>query len=151
MAKKLSFNISSPILYILIGALVAWQGAGVIDWAIWVIGILFVAMAILDVLSKRMSSAVTNGIIGAAILILGGLLKDIALTVVGVLIAIRGVMDLLEVLKRKRKNALMLVLPIITIVIGVGFAFGGLLHDIIRIVGIFLIIDGALALFNAKK
>ena len=151
MAKKLNINISSPVLYILIGLLVAILGAGIIDWGIYIVGVLFLVMAVLDLVGKRMSSAITNAIIGAAILVLGPIVKDFAIVVLGILIAIRGVMDLLEVLKRSKRNALQLILPIITIVVGVGLAFGGLLHDIIRVVGVLLIIDGALELFSAKK
>jgi hypothetical protein len=135
----------------LIGALFTIFGAGVIGWAVWVIGILFVIMAVLDVLAKRMSSAITNGIIGALILVVGGLFTQIALLVVGILIAIRGIMDLLEVLKRKNNRVFDLILPVLTIVIGGGLAFGDILGDIIKIVGVLLIVDGLLVLFNSKK
>ena len=100
MAKKLNINISSPMFYILIGILTVILGGGIIDWGIWIAGALFIVMAVLDFLGKRMNSAIVNGIIGAAILVLGGLVAKFAIVVLGILIAIRGVMDLLEVLKR---------------------------------------------------
>ena len=153
MAKNfnINVNISSPVFYILIGLLTVILGQGIIGWAIWIAGALFIVMAVLDFLGKRMNGAIINGIIGAAILVFGGLVAEFAITVLGILIAIRGVMDLLEVLKREHRNSLQLILPIITIVIGVGFAFGSLLNDLIRVIGVLLIVDGVLELLKVKK
>ena len=151
MLKKTGLNISSPILYIVLGALLVIFRSQMLNWAMTIAGIFFVVMGALDLKKKKNSSGIINLVIGIAILGLGWTMLQLVLLVLGVLIAIKGVIELLEVLKRTRRNALQLVSPILTIVIGIALAFGDALGDLIAIVGILLIADGLLSLFSSRK
>lgn len=150
MAKKSKLNLSSPLLYIILGALLAIFGQGILGWAIYVVGVCFIVMGIVDVIGKRMTSAIVNIIIGIVIIALAKVI-NIIFPILGILVAIKGVMDLLEVMKRSRKSILAILVPVLTIVVGVGIAFGGLLGDVLRIVGVLLIIDGVLGFLGLKK
>ena len=151
MLKKTGLNFSSPILYIVLGALLVIFRSQMLNWAMTIAGIFFVVMGILDITKKKISSGAINLIIGIAILVLGWTMLQIVLLVLGVLLAIKGVMELLDVLKRRNKNALQLVSPILTIVIGIALAFGDALGDLIAIIGVLLIADGLLSLLGSKK
>ena len=122
-----------------------------LSWAMTLAGIAFVVMGVLDIINKRSKSGVLNIALGVIILVVGWTILNIVLLVLGVLIAAKGVMDLIEVLKRKKRNALKVILAALTIALGVALALGDLLGNLIWIVGLFLVIDGALGLLGAKK
>lgn len=150
MAKKTNDKLSSPVLYIALGVLLAIFRSAIIDWGIYLVGLFFVISGIVDIVKKRTSSGVVNLVIGIVLMVLGGMFKKIVLIALGVMLIVRGALDLAAVLKRKKKNALMLVLPILTIVMGVALGFGGGLDTIILVVGILLIVDGVLGLVGNK-
>ena len=151
MAKKKNSELFSALLYILIGAILAIFKAGVLDWAIFVVGAIFIVSGILEVVKKNYASGAISLIIGIAILVLGGFLKEIVFLVLGILIAIKGFVALIEAFKAKKKNALSVVFPVLTIVLGVLLAFGNLVSTLILIVGILLVIDGVIGLIGAVK
>ncbi len=150
MAKK-RINISSPVLYLILGILLMIFKMQMLSWAMTLAGIAFVIMGVLDIINKRTKSGIFNIALGVIILVVGWTILNIVLLVLGVLIAAKGVMDLIEVLKRKKRNALKVILAALTIALGVALALGDLLGNLIWIVGLFLVIDGALGLLGAKK
>ena len=150
MAKK-TINISSPILYLILGILLMIFKMQMLSWAMTLAGIAFVVMGVLDIINKRTKSGILNIALGVIILVVGWTILNIVLLVLGVLIAAKGVMDLVEILKRKKRSALKVILAALTIALGVALALGDLLGNLIWIVGLFLVIDGALGLLGAKK
>ena len=82
---------------------------------------------------------------------LGWLAATIVLLVLGILIAVKGVVALINVLKKKRPNALELVFPILSIVVGIMLAFGNGLDIMILIVGILLTVDGIIGLVASLR
>ena len=150
MAKK-TINISSPVLYLILGILLMIFKMQMLSWAMTLAGIAFVVMGVLDIINKRTKSGIFNIALGVIILVVGWTILNVVLLVLGVLIAAKGVMDLIEVLKRKKRNALKVILAALTIALGVALALGDLLGNLIWIVGLFLVIDGALGLLGAKK
>lgn len=151
MAKKKNPELFSALLYILIGILLAIFKEGVLDWAIFLLGAIFVVSGILEVVKKNYLGGAVSLIIGIAILILGGFLKDIVFLVLGILIAVKGAVSLIGALKAKNKNALSIVFPLLTIALGILLAFGNLVGAVIFIVGILLVIDGVIGLAGALK
>ena len=151
MATKKNPELFSALLYILIGTLLAIFKEGVLDWAIFVIGAIFIVSGILEVVKKNYFGGAVSLIIGIAILILGGYLKDIVFLVLGILIAVKGLVSLFNALKAKNKNALSIVFPVLTIALGILLAFGNLVGALIFIAGILLIIDGVIGLAGALK
>lgn len=153
MAKKKSVSISSPVLYIVLGALLAVFRSSMLNWAMTLAGIFFIVMGIVDLTKKKTLGGIINLVIGIAILVLGWVITNIVLLVLGILIAVKGLMELVEVLKLKKKKRtfLKLIFPIITIIVGLALAFGNALDYMILAVGVILIIDGILGLVGAKK
>ena len=150
MAKKQSLSISSPLLYIILGALLVLFKDQMLGWAMTIAGIFFIVMGVLDVLKKNLSSGIVNLFIGVAIIAAGWLIAGVVLLVLGLFIAFRGVMDLLAVLKLKSKGLMKFLSPVLTIIVGLALAFGNGVGIIITVVGVLLILDGVLALLGRK-
>ena len=151
MATKKKSELFSALLYIVIGVLLAIFKQGVLDWAIFLVGAIFIVSGILEVVKKNYTGGAISLIIGIAILILGGFLKDIVFLVLGILIAVKGFVSLVDALKAKNKNALSIVFPVLTIAFGILLAFGNLVGSVIFIAGILLVIDGVIGLVGAIK
>ena len=151
MATKKNSELFSSLLYIAIGILLAIYQDRIIDWAIFVVGAIFIVFGILDVIKKNYTGGAISLIIGIAIILLGGLFKDIVFTVLGILIAVKGIVALIDAFKKSNKNALDLVFPVLTTVVGLLLAFGNGVDIMILIVGILLAIDGVIGLIGAMK
>lgn len=153
MAKKM--NISSglftSILYIIIGALLVIFRGETLNWAMTIAGAIFVICGVLELIKKNYISGAVSLVIGIAILVLGWTLAGIVLLVLGVLIAIKGVVELLPLLKQKKPDIKALIVPVVTIVVGLLLAFGNGLEILIIITGALLIIDGGLGLLAHVK
>ena len=151
MAKKSNNELISALLYIILGVLLIVFKGATIGWAMTIAGIFFIVSGILDVARKNMTGGAVSLIIGIAILVLGWLAAQIVLLVLGVLIAIKGVLALVDVFKKSRKNALDIVFPVLTVVIGLAIAFGHGVDIILVVCGVLLAIDGVLGLLAALK
>ena len=106
---------------------------------------------VLDIIKQNWTGGAVSLIIGIAILVLGWVAAQIVLLVLGILIAVKGVVALLNAFKKKGANALEIVFPILTVVIGVMLAFGNGLDIMILIAGCLLAIDGVLGLIGSLK
>ena len=113
------------------------------------IGAIFVISGALDLAKQNYTSGTVSLVIGLAILVLGWAAAQIVLLVLGVLIAVKGFFALVDVLQRKRKNALAVLFPILTIAVGLMLAFGNGLDIVILVTGILLTVDGILGLAAA--
>lgn len=151
MATKKKSELFSALLYIVIGVLLAIFKEGVLDWAIFLVGAIFIISGILEVAKKNYTGGAISLIIGIAILILGGFLKNIVFLVLGILIAVKGCVSLIDALKAKKKNALSIVFPVLTVALGILIAFGNFVGTVIFIAGILLAIDGVIGLIGAMK
>lgn len=151
MVKKVKNELFASLLYIVIGVLLAIFRSQTLEWAMTVAGIFFVVSGVLDLVRRNWTGGAISLLIGIAILVLGWLATQIVLLVLGILIACKGVIALIDVFKKSKKNALEIVFPILTVVLGVMLAFGNGLNIMILIVGILLAIDGVLGLLGALK
>lgn len=151
MAKKTNSELFSALLYILVGVLLMVFRSQTLGWAMTIAGVIFLVSGILDLVKKNWTGGAVSMIIGIAILALGWLAATIVLLVLGILIAVKGVVALLEVFKKKKMNALDIVFPALTVVVGVMLAFGRGLDIMILIVGALLAIDGVLGLIGSLK
>ena len=153
MAKRKTSNsaLATSLLYIIIGVLLIVFRSQTLGWAITVAGAVFVAFGIVDLLRRNYTSGAINLAIGIAILVLGRLAAQVVLLVMGILIAVKGLVALIEALNRKRKNLMLILFAIFSIVVGLMLAFGNGFDIMVLIVGILLTIDGVLGLFSAMK
>lgn len=141
----------SSILYIIVGVVLAIFQTETLGWAMTIAGCFFIISGVLDLIKKNWAGGAVSLVIGIAILVLGWLAVTIVLLVLGILIALKGIVALIEVFKKDKKNALELIFPILTIVLGLLLAFGNAVGIIILIVGILLAVDGLLGLLGALK
>ena len=151
MAKKNNSELFSSLLYIIIGVLLVIFRSQTLNWAMTIAGIIFIVSGVLDLIKKNWTGGAVSLIIGIAILVLGWLATTIVLLVLGILIAVKGIVALIDVFKKSKKNALEIVFPILSIVVGLMLAFGNALDIMILIVGILLAIDGVIGFIGALK
>lgn len=151
MAKKTNSELFSSLLYIIIGVLLVIFRSQTLGWAMTIAGIIFIVSGVLDLIKKNWAGGAVSLIIGIAILVLGWLATAIVLLVLGILIAIKGIVALINVFKKSEKNALEIVFPILSVVVGVMLAFGNGLDVMIIIVGVLLAIDGVIGLIGSLK
>jgi uncharacterized membrane protein HdeD (DUF308 family) len=149
--KKQNTELFSSLLYIIIGVLLVVFRSQTLNWAMTIIGAFFVISGALDLIKQNYAGGAVRLAIGIAILVLGWLATQIVLLVLGILIAVKGFFALLAVLKKNKKNALQIVYPVLSIVIGVMLAFGNGLDIMIVIVGVLLAIDGVIGLMGSLK
>ena len=151
MAKKKNSELFSSLLYIIIGVLLVVFRSQTLGWAMTIAGIVFIVSGALDLIKKNWTGGAVSLVIGIAILVLGWTAAQIVLLVLGVLIAVKGVVALLDVLKKNKKNALEIVYPVLSVVVGILLAFGNGLDIMLIIVGVLLASDGALGLVGSLK
>ena len=151
MKNKINSELFSSILYIVVGVLLAIFKSQTLGWAMTFVGVFFVVCGALELVKRNWTGGAISLGIGIAILVLGWLAAQIVLLVLGILIAVKGVMALLDALKKENKNALEIVFPILTVVVGLTLAFGNGFDILIAIIGVLLTIDGVLGLIGALK
>ena len=151
MAKKTNNELFSSILYIVIGVLLIVFKAETLNWIMTAAGIIFIVSGVLDLVKKNFAGGAISLIIGIAILVLGWLATKIVLLVLGILIAIKGIIAFIEVLKKSKKNALEVLFPILSVVVGLMLAFGNALSIMVLIVGVLLTVDGIIGLIGSIK
>ena len=88
MAKKSNSNVSSALLYIVIGILLIVFRSQTLNWAMTAVGAFFVISGILDIAKKNTFGGFVSIVIGIAILVLGWTATHIVLLVLGVLMAV---------------------------------------------------------------
>ena len=151
MTKKSNSELFSSILYIIIGILLVIFRSETLNWAMTIAGIVFLISGILDLVKKNWAGGAVSLIIGLAILILGWAATQIVLLVLGILIAVKGIVALINVLKKGAGNALEVIYPILSVVVGLMLAFGNGLDVMIIIVGVLLAVDGVIGLVGSMK
>jgi uncharacterized membrane protein HdeD (DUF308 family) len=150
MAKKSTSELSSSLLYVVIGVLLMVFRSQTLGWAMTVIGALFVISGIIDLIRFNWAGGAVSLIIGISILVLGWTATKIVLLVLGILIALKGLTTLISALfTKRRKNIFMILFAIVSIVIGVMLAFGNGLDVLIIVAGALLTIDGIFGLIGS--
>ena len=151
MSKKIDSNLFSAILYILIGVLLVVFRSQTISWAMTIAGVVFIVSGILEIVKKNYTGGAVSLVIGIAILVLGWIATTIVLLVLGILIALKGVVALINELKKKQVTVLGVLFPALTVIVGLGLAFGNALDIILVICGVILALDGVLGLIEATQ
>lgn len=152
MKKKIDSTLFTSILYIVVGVLLAIFRDKVLGWALFGIAAFFIVSGVLELIKKNWVGGGISIGIGVAIIVLNSIVSIvwIVLLVLGVLIAFKGLAALINAIKYDT-TALNLLFPILTIIAGIGLAFGGFASILILIVGIFLAVNGIIGLIGALK
>ena len=151
MLKKLDPKLSTPILYIIVGALLIIFKKDLIGVAMSIIGAFFIATGVIDIIKKNYTNGGISLAIGIAIIVLGWVAAAIVLLVLGILLAVKGIVPLIELIKKDDKKPIDFIVPGITVIAGLAIAFGNGVDIILVIGGVILAADGALALYGELK
>lgn len=151
-SKKFNSNLTSALMYIILGVLFCVFKATVIDWLMTVAGILFIVFGVLDLVKGATTSGVINVAIGAVILIGGWFFLNVVLLVFGILLAVKGTIALINSLKALNKSFLDILFSALTIVVGVMLIASkwALVDWFFIVMGVMFIIDGVLELLGKK-
>lgn len=148
--NKISTNLITAILTVVLGIMLLLFKDTVIDIAMTVIGVGLIVWAVFDFLDKNPSSAIVKAIVGVVIIVLGWLITDIVLYVLAGILLAYAVYEIYLLIKAKRKTWEAFVQPILFAVIAVLFFLKGFDWSFI-VAGVILIIQGAVALFDCIK
>lgn len=155
--KKIRGNeIITAVALIVIGALFMIYKSEIISIAMSLIGVTLIVLGVLDIVRKNTMSGIVKMVFGALVLAAGWLFVTLALYILGACLLVAGIGQLYRLSKIKVKKitlpyAMHFVQPIIYILVAVCLFFnqGGALSWVFTVSGIFLIIDGIVALIGA--
>lgn len=155
--KRIRGNeIAVAIAMIVIGVLFMIYKSEVISIAMSLIGITLVVVGVIDVIRKNMMMGVIKIVFGALVLMAGWLFITLALYILGACLLVAGVGQLYQMSKIKVKKltlpyVVQFVQPVIYILVAICLFFnqGGALSWVFTVSGLFLIIDGIVALIGA--
>lgn len=154
MASKNKFNtnLTSALMYIIIGALFCIFKASVLGWLLTIAGVLFIVFGVIDLTKGGTTSGIINIAIGAVILLGGWFFVEVVLIVFGILLSIKGAVALANALKALNKSVFDIVFSALTLVVGIMLIVSKwAMFDIFFVImGLTFIIDGVLELFGAK-
>lgn len=155
--KKIRGNeIFMAVALVVIGALFMIYKSEVISIAMSLIGVTLLVLGVVDVVKKLVMSGVIKLVFGVLVLSAGWLFISLALYILGACLLVAGIGQLYQLSKIKVKKitlpyAMHFAQPIIYILIAICLFFnqGGALSWVFTVSGLFLIIDGIIALIGA--
>lgn len=156
MKKKIGNDLITAVALIVIGALFIIYKSEIISIAMSIIGVTLIVLGIVDAVRKFVVSGVVKIAFGLLVLVAGWLFITLALYILGAFLLIAGITELYKLTKVKIKKmslpvAMHIAQPIIYILVAICLFFnqGGALSWVFTVSGIFLIIDGIVALIGA--
>ena len=137
--------LTTAIIYITLGVLFCIFRQDVVSWGMLVFGALLIVKGVLDCVNTKSPIGTLPIVIGALLVILRFVLPNFIVQVFGICLAISGFMQLLN---GSAKKLIPLINCIITLVAGILLVVfsGEALSTVFLISGIFLIVNGVLAL-----
>lgn len=165
MAKKKKIKLTgNPLLegifLILVGILFLVLGTDyIIKVTMTVFGVALLVLAVLDLLDHQVLPGIIKLVFGVVVIVFGLALVDVAMIVLAAVILIWGIYELYAKLRIHLRGSntlntiLLYISPILDILLGLLLLFnrGSAMTVISVIVGILLIVDGAMLLINGLK
>ena len=150
-AKRTKAETRSLVLalaYIVIGILFCVKQGAVLNWIMWIAGILFIAQGIVDIIYRNTVPGIVEIVLGVAILYFGIALLNVAVLVLGIVLIVYSIANLF----RYHQSFFTILVNILTALIGALLvANQWVAYNWLFIVrGVALIINGTLTLFNKK-
>ena len=87
--KKVSNNVIAAILYILLGVLFIVFKAGMLNWLMTIVGIVFIALGVYNIIQRRLTNGIIEAVIGVVVILGGWLFVEIVLIVLGALLVVK--------------------------------------------------------------
>ena len=156
MKKNRGNEIFVAVALIAIGALFMIYKSEIISIAMTLIGVTFIVSGVVDILRKMTMIGGIKIVIGVLVLMAGWLFITLALYILGACLLVAGISEIcrLSTIKTKKMTlalAMHYLQPVIYILVAICLFFnqGGALSWVFTVSGIFLIIDGIVALIGA--
>ena len=154
MAKKKNLiNIPQKgmisLLYILLGILLIVLKQAIIEWAMFIFGILFVAQGIVNVIKKAPVVGAFQIIIGVLLIVFRFIAQNLVMIIFGILLAVSGLSQLANGGYKKTFPLLTCILSIIGGVL-IALNSSSALSVVYVITGVIFIVDGVIALIDKK-
>ncbi|MBE6533873.1 MAG: hypothetical protein E7678_02755 [Ruminococcaceae bacterium] len=156
MKTQSTSKLIAAILMTVLGIMFIILKGDVISIGMTVLGIMLIVQAVLDIFSKKYVSVVIKAVIGILIIVMGWLFVTVALYIMAAVLLIYAILQLFDVIRAlpKLKTVLAKVVgfiqPAVYLAISLCLLFnqGGTISVVFIIAGIFLIIQGVLALLD---
>ena len=156
MKSQSTSKLIAAILMTVLGILFIVFKNDIIGIGMTVLGAMLIIQAVLDIISKKYASAVIKAVIGVLIIVLGWLFVTVALYIMAAVLLIYSLLMLIDVIRALPKlktifaKVIGLVQPVGYLVVSLCLLFnqGGTVAFVFILAGIFLIIQGALALVD---
>lgn len=155
MAKsthKVTDSMVSAILYVLVGILFVIFKSSMLNWLMTIIGIVFVALGIYDIIKKNLTNGIIEAVIGIVIIVGGWVFVELVLIVFGALLIVKGATDLIALFKGS-KNVVSIIVAILTIALGILLIVSKwvALDWMFIVIGVVFIVEGLFALLPMLK
>ncbi len=150
---KITSNLITAILTIVIGVLFVALKGGVIGIAMTVLGVGLIVWAVLDIIDKNNTPGIIKLVAGIVVIVFGWTLASIVLYVMAALLLVYAIYQLYELITNKVKDFVKFIEPGVMAIIAILLLFnqGGTVAWVFTVAGIFLIVEGTLALINCIK
>lgn len=155
MAKstnKVTNNMVYALLYVIVGILFIVFKSGMLNWLMTIIGVVFIALGVYDIIKKNLTNGIIEAAIGVVIIVGGWVFVEIVLIVFGALLIVKGVTDLISLFKGS-KDVVSIIVALLTIALGVLLVVSKwvALDWMFIVIGVVFIVEGAFSLFPALK
>lgn len=149
--REMKYKMIDAIAYILIGILFCILRSSVINWLLTIVGVVFIALGIYDIIKNKTNSGIIAIVIGLVIILGGWLFVEVVLIIFGVLLFIKGAFELVSTISSK-VNIMEIIYASVTALIGVMLIISkwALLDWFFVVLGIIFIIDGILVFFRKE-
>ena len=151
-SSKVTNNMVYALLYVIVGILFIVFKSGMLNWLMTIIGVVFIALGVYDIIKKKITNGIIEAVIGVVVIVGGWVFVEIALIVFGALLIVKGATDLISLFKGS-KNVVSIIVAILTIALGVLLIVSKwvALDWMFIVIGIVFIVEGAFSLFSERK
>ena len=145
---KMQQKLFTAILYGVVGTLFCIFRAGMLNWLMTVVGVIFIAYGVLDILDKKIADGVIAIAIGILMILGGWLFLSAILLICGILAAVFGTFKLIKAVKAKA--VFKIVVSAVTLLFGVCLIVSRWVDFLFIVIGVALILSGVLSLFGIQ-
>ncbi len=151
-SSKVTNNMVYALLYVIVGILFIVFKSGMLNWLMTIIGVVFIALGVYDIIKKKITNGIIEAAIGVVVIVGGWVFVEIVLIVFGALLIVKGATDLISLFKGS-KNVVSIIVAILTIALGVLLIVSKwvALDWMFIVIGIVFIVEGAFSLFPELK
>lgn len=151
-SSKVTNNMVYALLYVIVGILFIVFKSGMLNWLMTIIGVVFIALGVYDIIKKKITNGIIEAVIGVVVIVGGWVFVEIVLIVFGALLIVKGATDLISLFKGS-KNVVSIIVAILTIALGVLLIVSKwvALDWMFIVIGIVFIVEGAFSLFSERK